>query len=542
MGRVRGVGGIAVCVWLAALGCKKEQAPDDPSGLRLELVCPGAPGCSGDGDGQLYVGVSKQLINPTLIETEWDDANGNNDYDPGESFTDVNGNGVFDAIWIAGFGSSRPATGINDELTVRALALQWNDVTAVIAYLDVVGYLADDAIAIRARPEVAALDVDHILIAATHNHEGADVVGVWGRDQFTSGINPEYQELTHERTAAAIVEAVGDLRPAAMRIAVTETVENDGTTDEYVLDARDPRILDPTLTLAQFVEAGDPSTTIATLISWAAHAEYGGPDNNLLSADYPHWLREAVETAVGGTAVFVQGPIGGQIGPFGTAPLDQTGTPVPDPGLPRAEAVGRQVGALAVDALTDAQDVVDPEMSLRTGTMYVRFDNELLQAALLIDLWDRELFLYDETQQIDADNVPWAKSRTTYIQVGPLAMISAPGELFPETWIGGFDGSYSFGQEIVSVNNNPPDLSKAPAPPYLQELMLENEHVQYPIVAGFAEDYLGYIVPAFNYVLDPDDPYFEKAPGHHYEETVSYGPDCEAQIVGPMRELVTWTP
>ena len=40
--------------------------------------------------------------------------------------------------------------------------------------------------------------------------------------------------------------------------------------------------------------------------------------------------------------------------------------------------------------------------------------------------------------------------------------------------------------------------------------MLANPGVKYPVLAGLAEDYIGYIVPAYNYVLNPDNPYLTK--------------------------------
>ncbi len=76
------------------------------------------------GDGVLYVGVARGLINPTFVDREWTDTNGNNLYEPGEPFVDTNANGEFDGTWIAGFSSGRPATGSHDDLEVRAMAFR----------------------------------------------------------------------------------------------------------------------------------------------------------------------------------------------------------------------------------------------------------------------------------------------------------------------------------------------------------------------------------------------------------------------------------
>jgi len=82
----------------------------------------------------------------------------------------------------------------------------------------------------------------------------------------------------------------------------------------------------------------------------------------------------------------------------------------------------------------------------------------------------------------------------------------------------------------------------APAAPYLRDLVLMNEGVEYPICLGLAHDYFGYIVPSYNYALNPDNPYLTEAEGDHYEETYSLGPDVERHVVHSILDLVAWRP
>jgi hypothetical protein len=116
-------------------------------------------------------------------------------------------------------------------------------------------------------------------------------------------------------------------------------------------------------------------------------------------------------------------------------------------------------------------------------------------------------------------------------------MITAPGELHPELWVGGYDGKWSFGQMILTEQENKPDLMMAPKAPYLRDLMLQNPGVEYPLVAGLTQDFLGYIVAHFNFVVDPNMPYLAEAAGDHYEETNSIGPLAEEHIQHPMMDL-----
>jgi hypothetical protein len=508
----------------------------------------GAGGAGGSMVGdKLEVGVGVQDITPMLVEKLWNDANDNDYYEVGEEFGDTNMNGVFDAVWIAGFGGGRPATGVSDPLEARAIALKYKDTTVVICVLDVVGYFIDEMEKIKADPIVAGLDVDHIIISSTHTHQAVDTVGLWGPDPMASGVNPDYQKLTRDKAALAIKQAVESLKPARMRVAQTQTVDMDGSTLAYHNDTRDPIIYDPTVTIAQFADDADPSKTIATLVNWAAHPEYAGSKNNLLSADYVHWLRDTVEkgvpdegiTGLGGTTVFVQGPLGGQVGPGGgVAPIGKEGTPILEAGLAKAAAAGTNVGKLALDALAKSgEDAAAFDITVRSKELYARVDNIGYQFAFQLGVLDRQLYNWDESMPVSETNTPELKSRITYLQVGPLAMITNPGELHPELWVGGYDGSWSWGQNIVNEAENAPDLAMAPAGPYLREIMLSNPNVKYVFCAGLAEDFIGYIVPAFNYVLDEQNPYFAEAAGDHYEETNSVGPKVEEQILHPMLDL-----
>jgi hypothetical protein len=517
----------------------------------------GGGGGSGGGSGStFYVGVARELINPVIVEKDWDDADMNGYFDTGETFTDTNMNGVFDATWIAGFGSGRPATGQNDDLEARAIAFKQGDTTIVICILDVVGYFVDEIERIRQDPTVADLGLTHVIIGSTHVHEGVDTVGMWGETPLVSGRNDAYQQLTRDAAAKAISAAVQALRPARMRIAQTQTVDVDAmtmaqSTLAYHNDTRDPVIYDPTVTIAKFTDDADPNTTIATLVNWAAHPEYSGSRNNLLSADYVHWLREGVEQGfpgegiqgVGGMTVFVQGPLGGQVGPGGgTAPIDANGMPVTSSGLPKAEAVGRNVAKLALDALASTGEDVDPvdsTITFRTKEIEAQIDNAGYHLLGNLGVFDRQFYNNDPTMPPGPNNIPWAKTRVSYLQVGPMATITAPGELHPELWVGGYDGSWSWGQMILTETVNAPDLMTAPVAPYLRDLMLTNPGVKYAFVSGLSEDFLGYIVASFNYVLHPTNPYFAEAPGEHYEETNSIGPLVEEQLQHPMLELAT---
>jgi hypothetical protein len=548
---------------LAACGSGGDAKPD----ARLEgfdkpdIVCPGGPNCKTTGDGVLSVGAAKRVYTPTGYET-FTDENMDRQYQKGEPFTDLNGNGIFDGVWL--FGGSRAAEGTTTDVEVRAMAFIEGDVTVVIAYVDCIGLLAGDMDVIRNDPRLASLNIDHTIIGATHAHDAPDTIGLWGPDLSTTGRQDFVIQSLYENAVAAITEAVQTAKPAQLVIASDKLVDTDFTHPEWNQDIRDPIIYDPTITIARFVDASNPSSTIGTLVNWADHPEVTHFDDSVpagITAHYPHWLRDHIENGVqtteskyatanlaglGGVTVFVQGALGGQIGSIrGTQPPGPGGTPITMESSAMDQALGTNAAARALTALeTTGETVSDMPLSLVSATYAARVENNGFQLAFVIHvLGPHPLIGYDPTQAVDpVVNTPWIPLRATYLQIGPLGIVTVPGELHPELWVGGYDGSWSWGWPLMnhSPQANEPDFSLAPQPPYMRDLVLAHDGVKYPIVAGLAEDYIGYIVPAYNYVLSPTNPYLSEAEGDHYEETYSLSPLVEQQAVHPILQLLQY--
>lgn len=520
------------------------------------LACPGDPGCMSLGDGVLRAGAAKIDITPDLNakETGWQDEDGDHVYDEGEPFVDRNGNGTLDAVWIAGSQNARPATGVHDPLWARVMVLEQGDVRVALVVYDFIGLFIDDMDRVREliAPELA---LDHVIFASTHSHQSPDTMGLWGPTSLESGVDPAYMATVRSRTVEALREAVTALEPVDVYVATAPTLTL-GRAQPYLADLRDPVIVDPTLTIVQLASKSEPGRNVGSLVHWSSHPEYVGFDNNLLSSDIVHYIRQTIEDGapatsaggaaqgLGGVAVYLQGVLGGQIGPWGARPVAADGTEVGDPGFAKAEAAGTNVGRLALEALGRPGDVYlipEPRLAFRTGDLLVRVENVFYHVGALAGVFDRTFVGLDPERPIDEDNMPYVASRTSYLQLGPIAMLTAPGELHPELFVGGYDGTWSFGVPIVAADNpNPPDLALAPAGPYLRDLMDQQPDLEFPMIIGLAEDTVGYIVPRWNFELSASAPYLEEAPGDHYEETNSVGPTAELEIVGPMGELVTW--
>lgn len=557
----------AVFVVLAACGGSSSQ-PDAGIDARLEgfeapdLYCPGDPQCASPGDGVLKVGVAKRAYTPANFET-YTDENGDREWQHDEPYTDLNGNGKFDGVWL--FGGSRAAIGVRTDIEARAMAFVQGDTTAVVLYIDSVGLILGDLDRIRQHPTLAGVDVDHILIGSTHAHDTPDTLGLWGPSPTVTGRQQFVLDALYAAAAAAVKEAVETAQPAHLIIASTRLINDEADpnsrTDDFNKDIRDPVIFDPTLTIARFVKPGTDET-IGTLVNWANHPEvshFSDTDGSEITAHYPHWLRDHVEQGVttaeskyaltdlaglGGITVYVNGALGGQIGSLrGTHPPGPGGTPITEVGHAMDEAIGTNAAAKALTALADRGETFTTlPLAIKSAAYNARIENTYFHVAFLIDLLGpHPLVGYNPDDPIDEGNYPWLPLRATYLQVGPLGLVTAPGELHPELWVGGYDGSWSWGWPLLDMTKpNLPDFAAAPQPPYMRDLVLAHDGVKYAILAGMAEDYVGYIVPAYNYKLDPQDPYIVEAEGDHYEEVYSLGPLVEQHAVHPILQLLQY--
>ena len=512
--------------------------------LHVEQRCPGDKACADSGDGVLFAGVGKVDVTPQVEPFE--DKNGNNLRDDDEPFTDLDGNGKFDAYWMAGYGNARLALKVHDKVWARAIVLRQNQTTVALVAMDALGLFLEETAEVEKilRAKLgAAYDIDLLLVHATHVHQNADTVGGWGPNFTTSGIHPGYQQRWRQAIADAVLQARGDLRPARLSVSSIAVEDPGHDMRRYVGDSRDPVVIDNTLHTLQFLEAGDaqPPKPIATLVNWAHHPESAGSENHEITSDFVHFLREEMEAKGTGTVVYVSGALGGQIGPGKVVPIDEMGNPVPKHSFKKAELIGKGVATVALSAMADPKaktvEGKDAKLRLRTAVFPAQIANLTYHFANMLGIYKRTTCCYDMNRPIDDSNLPSAETRVAYLSLGPLSIITNPGELLPELFLGGYDGSHAGTYPFIDMNKaNAPDVSKAPQPPYLIDLMDGDR--QHRMTFGLTMDFLGYIVPRYNWVLDEKNPYFEEAKGDHYEETNSIGPLAEPQIVGTMRQLI----
>jgi hypothetical protein len=488
-------------------------------------VAPDADGTEGDGKPDYFLDCGRDRACPG---------------DPGYTAPDVDGSegdGEFQGLWIAGYGNNRPAMGVKDDVWARALVVETGDTTAALVTVDAVGLFYDDVERIRSlvdgqRPGA----IDLVIVQATHTHEAPDTLGQWGLENPFTGLqqghgrSDDFMDALRVAACDATVLAYDNLAPARVAAGTVNT-----RVDGFLHDSRDPLVFIDLLTAMSFTTT-DGDLPIATVVHWGNHPEILDSRNNYVSSDYAHTLRTSLENGLvavgdrpayagrGGVAIYQQGTVGGLMGPNGFDFTGRDGTLYENrmKTWARCDAYGELLAEQAFLALEGAVVVDEPHLSFAAEPYEVPVKNRVFQVGFFNGWFDRALVNFDPDMPINDENLPWLTTEAAIVRLGPLAWLTAPGEMFPETWAG-FSEELAFGlPQIDPENPNPPDLAAAPQGPFL----VEKVDASYPMLLGLALDETGYLVPPYDFELDPVAPYIEDAPGDHYEETNSTGPDA----------------
>ena len=362
--------------------------------------------------GMIYAGVSVKKITPDL-----------NRYNP---------------IYLAGFNRGRKATGIHDDLWTRCCCIKIKNTTIAIVSVDVIGIMYPEYQKIIAKlPDYITLD--HIIITSTHNHEGPDVIGLWGPN-LSTGVNWDWYNEAINHIAESIIEAYTNMKPAGIKIGHAEAPSG------FSRDSRDPQCIDNQIETIQLVDQNE--TPITTMIFYGSHPEILWDDNTLITADYPNYIYRYIEQKTGGKAIFIIGAIGGLITPN-----------VKNHTFDAAKQFGETIATLALTSLQNTTTIWDTEIRIESRELFIPLTNPIFRLASILKLIDRPLYHLRRDILTTVSVIELGRN-------GDLAQIvTVPGEDFPENWL---------------------------------ELK-EKLHAQHRILIGLGMDELGYIVTYENF-------------------------------------------
>ncbi|MFC3881384.1 hypothetical protein ACFOSV_14415 [Algoriphagus namhaensis] len=465
-------------------------------------------------------GFAKVDISPTLTDT-WVDANKDSRYNPedGDTYTDVNGNGKFDGVWLAGFHNGRAAQGILDPLWARAMVLDDGEHQIALCVIDMIGFGNDEVIQTRKMIEESNSELDYVIVASTHVHSSPDLMGMWGASDYERGVDPAYLELVQKGIESAVNEAFEKRESAVFKF----TQENEKL-KPLVGDTRDPQVFDPALKLMQ-VLSRESGETLGTIMNWGNHPETLWLENTLVTSDFADPWRNMVEKGltlgdstvidgVGGVAIFLNGAIGGLMT---THPSMEVVDPLTKEGFQTQDqdkllAQGRALAKITLETLADSNAlfVEDANLNVRAKSLELRMDNQLFHLAAFLGIFDRG---FTKWKHIRSEVSAWT--------IGPATFVHAPGELYPEILHGGVDApeGADFGIAPIEV---PALQSQIPG--------------QVKFFAGMSNDMVGYIIPKSQW--DVEAPFTYQNENRPYGEINSLGPETGPTIYQAILDIL----
>lgn len=471
--------------------------------------------------GVMQAGFAAVTITPEYMEP-WNDVDNNARYEPrkGDTYEDLNGNGKFDTYWIAGFGNRVAAQGVNDDIWARTMVLDDGHTRLAVVALDVIGMFHPVVVDIRNMlPEEAG--ITYLVITSTHTHEAPDLLGLWGESPFKNGVNKEWKEHVKKRVVQSVVEAAEALRPAYFRFSrnLTEGMVT-------LKDTREPYVYDEGLRMMQVMDA-ESEQTMGTLIQWANHPETLWSKNLLISSDFPHYLREAVENGVydgdslvregvGGVALYVNGAVGGLMTTHSSMEVHDPfrDTVYLEPSFDKVRAQGDTLGLIILRTMKEqVVEVREAGINLRAKTFELPLKNRLFRLAATIG-------------KMEGGLSGWMKKRTEAAawSIGPASFLTFPGELYPEILNGG----------VVALPGRDFPVEPVETPP-LRELM----QGEFRFGIGLANDEIGYIIPQSQWDVKKPYVYRDKP---YYGEQNSLGPETGPLVYNELKQLLEELP
>lgn len=301
--------------------------------------------------------------------------------------------------WIAGYGDNRSAEGVHDDIWTRAIAINDGENTVVIVANDLIGLFFPDTREIAA--EAQGADPDQVVITCTHVHSAPDVLGLWGPNRMTRGVDESYLLMVKQRTAQVINTALHSMEPAKLRFARAEAP------DKTCYNCRERELIDPEISIMQAVTVDD--TPLCTLVNYACHPEVLQTESRLITSDWVHYLRDEMESAGTGDVLLVNGALGGMVTPE-----------IEESSFAEAERVGRAIARAALEGLKTTEEVSEAEIRFARATFELPFANPGLAALAEAGVIHRKP---------SADNT----LQTTVIaaRIGPAQFASMPGEALP---------------------------------------------------------------------------------------------------------------
>lgn len=368
---------------------------------------------------------------------------------------------------MGGFNINRVSIGVHDDLYARCVILQCPEgPPLVLVALDFVGFIRYDVVMVKkVLAEEKDFDTDQIFIFATHQHSGPDTVGIWGDSPLPlpplvrSGRNESYMREVRGKIIQLIKDTNRKLEEAQIFFASADA-------PGFSKNRRMPRELDTKIS-SLFVRGR--WGTIATLVNFGCHPEGLDRDNQLITADFPGYLVRRIEEKIGGTAIFVNGLLGGMVS-ISSEKLENKKS-----GFPQAEELGRKLADTLLSSCSETYRL-DCHLRVQTKVVSIPLENVGFHEAFKLGVIPNIPETFDQRSGKVLTEV-------SIVTLGNVHLVMVPGEMIP-----------GLGMKI-------------------KNWIVEKQPGVTPVVCCLANDEIGYILPSEDFFT----------PLYKYEHTMSLG-------------------
>lgn len=423
-------------------------------------------------------------------------------------------------VYMAGFGQNRQATGVLDPLKARAIVLKDSGAKVALVSVDLIGLFLEETVEIRRQLPGFA----HVVVSCTHNHEGPDTMGLWGKSPVHSGIDEGYQRLVRERIVQAVHAADRNAAPAEARIGVAHL-------PELLADGREPYVKQDELVVLTFQKIGAESP-LGLCIQWNCHPETLGSRNTKISADFVGPLVEMLQRKHRCPAVHFTGAVGGLMTTLGLEVRDAQGRALPNDSVEKTERYAALLAQHVEKLMREAQPVRLTPIRAKRREVFVPLDNPLYLLARTMGVLRREAFVWsgdpDKAEKIGsvAPQRYCLRTEVGWLSLGELDVALIPGEIYPELVLG----------KVQDPPDPGADFPNAPIEPAIYADLPGRWHM----IFGLANDEIGYILPKRQW--DDKPPFCYGRTKNQYGEANSVGPDAAPILCEAFRRLVKQKP
>jgi hypothetical protein len=380
-----------------------------------------------------------------------------------------------------GIGPVHLATGVLRHIYFRVIAVRDpRGHQAVIGAIDSQGY----SIAYQNGPygfsdiesyvqQHLGIPASHVILQATHSHNGPDEIGVWG------GVPDAYFAFVTQQMETAITQAVQHEQPAELKVGTADMTGFSGTfgsnTDATDTGDNQDYPIDQQLRVLQAVTPTRQHAVIATLVNYSSHPTVYGPLNKV-APDWP-----------GATATYLESdeqdmPAGARYGYPGSTAIVTVG------------ALGHTWPASVPK--TDSDPGLDPPQSTDANFPADRFGNAVAQRAIDAVSGGHGSF-------VDASRVDGTMQNVDVENTNPVLLVAA-NEPANDTPLGGYKIDRStappwgygdvFVSHVTTLRIGEIPLYGVPGEPYPSIKFSLDDQVHAPVqfMLGLANDQLGY--------------------------------------------------